>query len=203
MAFFIHNLLRPSEIIEQSSSVRNILSETAFCDETLVSCKSIQVATCPTNFMSSFSFPEWWYQAVNYVNMTSQHLGYHISHTNSERNPVIIDWDPQLPWLQPSMQKSQHKRKGGQIRFTNEQTDALEQKFGNHKYLSSQERKKLARSLQLSERQVKTWFQNRRAKWRRIRKDEEEIHLDNIIHPIPQLIHYGHQQHYSFFKTHM
>uniref|UniRef100_A0AAF5PJ89 Homeobox domain-containing protein n=2 Tax=Wuchereria bancrofti TaxID=6293 RepID=A0AAF5PJ89_WUCBA len=202
MAFFIHNLLRPTEIIEQSSSVRKTLSETAFCDETLVSCKSIQVATCPINFTSSFSFPEW-YQAVNYVNMTSQHLGHQISHTNSEHYPVIIEWGPQLPWLQPYMQKSQLKRKGGQIRFTNEQTDALEQKFGNHKYLSSQERKKLARSLQLSERQVKTWFQNRRAKWRRIRKDEEEeIRLD-IIHPVPQLVPYAHQQHHSFFKTHM
>ncbi|KAK6032263.1 homeobox domain protein [Ostertagia ostertagi] len=52
------------------------------------------------------------------------------------------------------MQKTQQKRKGGQIRFTNEQTDALENKFDNHKYLSPQERKKLAKSLSLSERQV-------------------------------------------------
>ncbi|ETN73178.1 homeobox domain protein [Necator americanus] len=52
------------------------------------------------------------------------------------------------------MQKTQQKRKGGQIRFTNEQTDALEHKFDSHKYLSPQERKKLAKSLSLSERQV-------------------------------------------------
>ncbi|CAI4220927.1 unnamed protein product [Auanema sp. JU1783] len=76
--------------------------------------------------------------------------------------------------------KSSQKRKGGQIRFTNEQTDALESKFDSHKYLSPQERKKLAKSLSLSERQVKTWFQNRRAKWRRVRKDgEEEEDLPN------------------------
>lgn len=62
--------------------------------------------------------------------------------------------EPRLSWLQPYVQKAQQKRKGGQIRFTNEQTDALEQKFVSHKYLSSQERKKLAKSLQLSERQV-------------------------------------------------
>ncbi|CAJ0583604.1 unnamed protein product, partial [Mesorhabditis spiculigera] len=74
------------------------------------------------------------------------------------------------------MQKTsgQQKRKGGQIRFTNEQTDALEHKFDAHKYLNPSERKKLAKALSLSERQVKTWFQNRRAKWRRIRKDGEE-----------------------------
>lgn len=50
--------------------------------------------------------------------------------------------------------ESGHKRKGGQIRFTNEQTDALERKFDRHKYLSPNERKRLARTLQLSERQV-------------------------------------------------
>ncbi|CAP28027.2 Protein CBR-PHA-2 [Caenorhabditis briggsae] len=83
-------------------------------------------------------------------------------------------WDPRISWLYPYMNKSPQKRKGGQIRFTNEQTDALEHKFDSHKYLSPQERKKLAKSLSLSERQVKTWFQNRRAKWRRVRKDGED-----------------------------
>ncbi|KAK6765395.1 hypothetical protein RB195_025354 [Necator americanus] len=63
-------------------------------------------------------------------------------------------WDPCISWLYPYMQKTQQKRKGGQIRFTNEQTDALEHKFDSHKYLSPQERKKLAKSLSLSERQV-------------------------------------------------
>jgi homeobox protein HEX len=66
----------------------------------------------------------------------------------------IAGWDPRLPWLYPYLQKTQQKRKGGQIRFTNEQTDSLEQKFDSHKYLSPQERKKLAKSLGLSERQV-------------------------------------------------
>lgn len=67
---------------------------------------------------------------------------------------MLLGWDPRLPWLYPYLQKTQQKRKGGQIRFTNEQTDALEQKFDSHKYLSPQERKKLAKSLSLSERQV-------------------------------------------------
>ncbi|CAB3399181.1 unnamed protein product [Caenorhabditis bovis] len=94
--------------------------------------------------------------------------------------PMGNIWDPRLSWLYPYMSKSPQKRKGGQIRFTNEQTDALEHKFDSHKYLSPQERKKLAKSLSLSERQVKTWFQNRRAKWRRVRKDgEEEDELPN------------------------
>ncbi|XP_013789616.1 hematopoietically-expressed homeobox protein HHEX-like isoform X2 [Limulus polyphemus] len=63
------------------------------------------------------------------------------------------------------------KRKGGQIRFTNNQTTELEKVFETQKYLSPPERKKMASVLRLTERQVKTWFQNRRAKWRRIKQD--------------------------------
>ncbi|RWS27460.1 Hematopoietically-expressed homeobox protein HHEX-like protein [Leptotrombidium deliense] len=61
-------------------------------------------------------------------------------------------------------------RKGGQIRFTHQQTIELEKRFQSQKYLSPPERKKIAIKLSLSERQVKTWFQNRRAKFRRVRQ---------------------------------
>lgn len=54
------------------------------------------------------------------------------------------------------------KRKGGQVRFTPQQTQNLERRFSNHKYLSPEDRRKLAMELNLSDRQVKTWFQNRR-----------------------------------------
>ncbi|KAM8704365.1 hypothetical protein ACLKA7_008899 [Drosophila subpalustris] len=59
------------------------------------------------------------------------------------------------------------KRKGGQIRFTSQQTKNLENRFASSKYLSPEERRHLALQLKLTDRQVKTWFQNRRAKWRR------------------------------------
>ncbi|CAG5134951.1 unnamed protein product [Candidula unifasciata] len=77
------------------------------------------------------------------------------------------------PWhfWSPFLQRPLHKRKGGQVRFSNDQTVELEKKFEGHKYLSPPERKKLAKSLQLTERQVKTWFQNRRAKWRRLKQE--------------------------------
>uniref|UniRef100_A0A8D0C8K7 Hematopoietically-expressed homeobox protein HHEX n=1 Tax=Salvator merianae TaxID=96440 RepID=A0A8D0C8K7_SALMN len=72
------------------------------------------------------------------------------------------------------MQRPLHKRKGGQVRFSNDQTIELEKKFETQKYLSPPERKRLAKMLQLSERQVKTWFQNRRAKWRRLKQENPQ-----------------------------
>lgn len=60
------------------------------------------------------------------------------------------------------------------MRFSNDQTIELEKKFETQKYLSPPERKRLAKMLQLSERQVKTWFQNRRAKWRRLKQENPQ-----------------------------
>ncbi|KAI1886934.1 hypothetical protein AGOR_G00200880 [Albula goreensis] len=89
---------------------------------------------------------------------------------------ALIRHDPlgkPLLWT-PFIQRPLHKRKGGQVRFSNDQTVELEKKFETQKYLSPPERKRLAKMLQLSERQVKTWFQNRRAKWRRLKQENPQ-----------------------------
>ncbi|KAJ8264420.1 hypothetical protein GJAV_G00148950 [Gymnothorax javanicus] len=89
---------------------------------------------------------------------------------------ALIRHDPlgkPLIWT-PFIQRPLHKRKGGQVRFSNDQTVELEKKFETQKYLSPPERKRLAKMLQLSERQVKTWFQNRRAKWRRLKQENPQ-----------------------------
>jgi len=51
--------------------------------------------------------------------------------------------------------------------FTSGQLKSLEQKFRGKKYLTVSERTCLANDLGLTDTQVKTWFQNRRTKWKK------------------------------------
>ncbi|KAG7271446.1 hypothetical protein CRUP_018363 [Coryphaenoides rupestris] len=56
-------------------------------------------------------------------------------------------------------------------KFTPEQISRLENTFSKHKYLGATQRRKIAEKLNLSETQVKTWFQNRRMKLKRDHQD--------------------------------
>ncbi|XP_064603193.1 T-cell leukemia homeobox protein 3-like [Liolophura sinensis] len=94
----------------------------------------------------------------------------------------------QLPWMDqartrlsltrrighPYQNRTPPKRKKPRTSFTRMQIIELEKRFHRQKYLASAERSALAKALKMTDAQVKTWFQNRRTKWRRQTAEERE-----------------------------
>ena len=64
----------------------------------------------------------------------------------------------------PSANDNPQGIRKGRMRFSAEQVQSLERRFQEQHYLLPAERKLLAARLGMSERQVKTWFQNKRCK---------------------------------------
>ncbi|XP_021007469.1 hematopoietically-expressed homeobox protein HHEX [Mus caroli] len=120
---------------------------------------------------------------------------YPFPRTVNDYTHALLRHDPlgkPLLWS-PFLQRPLHKRKGGQVRFSNDQTVELEKKFETQKYLSPPERKRLAKMLQLSERQVKTWFQNRRAKWRRLKQENPQSNKKDALDSLDTSCEQGQQ----------
>lgn len=56
--------------------------------------------------------------------------------------------------------------------FSQQQVQTMEDEFTKHRYINESKRAELSSELGLTETQVKTWFQNRRTKWRKEIKEE-------------------------------
>ncbi|KAI6175998.1 Homeobox domain-containing protein [Aphelenchoides bicaudatus] len=66
------------------------------------------------------------------------------------------------------------------------QLERLENEFNLDKYLSVNKRMELAHELELSETQIKTWFQNRRTKWKKEMTSSLKEFYHNAIGAVPQ-----------------
>lgn len=95
--------------------------------------------------------------------------------TNSEIMHHLI---PVYFRVKPKLHITQYRKRCRKSRtiFTDLQLRVLEKTFSEQRYLDSTNRTKLSHILCLNEVQVKTWFQNRRRKWKREAQKTEKPH---------------------------
>lgn len=77
-------------------------------------------------------------------------------------------------YTNPRRPRKPIKRQKQRPLFRPEQLHKLEEEFVNEKYISKTRRCKLALEISLTEAQVRTWFQNRRTRWRKEVHEEDD-----------------------------
>ncbi|XP_076148825.1 T-cell leukemia homeobox protein 3 [Alosa pseudoharengus] len=104
-----------------------------------------------------------------------------------DRLPALIPFTVTRRIGHPYQNRTPPKRKKPRTSFSRVQICELEKRFHRQKYLASAERASLAKTLKMTDAQVKTWFQNRRTKWRRQTAEEREAERQQANRMLLQL----------------
>ncbi|XP_076968567.1 homeobox protein BarH-like 2 isoform X2 [Tamandua tetradactyla] len=94
----------------------------------------------------------------------SRHPGAEVASTEAVGAEALASSESETEQPVPRQKRPRRSR----TIFTELQLMGLEKKFQKQKYLSTPDRLDLAQSLGLTQLQVKTWYQNRRMKWKKM-----------------------------------
>lgn len=76
------------------------------------------------------------------------------------------------PYISLRRRRRHSRKKKQRPLFSQQQVQTMEDEFTKHRYITEGKRAELSSEVGLTETQVKTWFQNRRTKWRKEIRDE-------------------------------
>ncbi|XP_022173649.1 homeobox protein Hox-B4a-like [Myzus persicae] len=95
-------------------------------------------------------------------------------HMPQQHGPMLHASD-EMQTAVVSVQRKREKQKRQRTAYSSEQLMHLEESFTANQYLNRARRIDLARTLRLTERQIKIWFQNRRMKEKKSKRDSGQV----------------------------